>query len=105
MKIVINRCSGGFSLTDAVYDELGITWDGYGFLRNELLGIESENKYAYRADKRLIEAIEKIGIEKASGAFSNLKIIEIPDGVAWEIDEYGGMESVHEKHKVWGNEE
>lgn len=28
MKIVINRCYGGFGLSEAAYDKLGIGWDG-----------------------------------------------------------------------------
>ena len=30
MKIVINTCYGGYGLSKAAYDELGLEWDGYG---------------------------------------------------------------------------
>lgn len=100
MKILINVCFGGFSVSETVYKKLGIKWDGYGFLSNEDLGIKSDNDDEYRADERLIKAVEKLGIE-ASENDSELKIVEIPDDMEWEIDEYDGKESVHEKHRVW----
>lgn len=56
MKIAVNRCYGGFSLTKEVYDELGIEWDDYGYLENKDLGIKSNNYNAYRQDPRLIAA-------------------------------------------------
>lgn len=51
-----------------------------------------------RTDKDLIAVVEKLG-DKASGSCAELKIVEIPDGVDWEIDEYDGIESIHEKHR------
>lgn len=101
MKIVINNDYGGFSVSKKVYDELGLKWNGYGYLENDDFEIESDNYYAYRADPRLIEAIEKIGEKEASGRVASLKVVEIPDGTDWEIDEYDGWESIHESHRVW----
>lgn len=101
MKIVINECYGGFSVSRLVYAELGIKYDGFGYIDNEDLGIKNNNNYAYRADKRLIKAIEKIGLEESSGKLSELRIVEIPNGIKWEIDEYDGMETIHEKHRSW----
>ena len=101
MKIAINRCWGGFELSKAVYKELGIEYDGYGYLENEDLGIESDDHNAYRADPRLIKAIEKLGEERASGRLARVVIVDIPDDVKWEIGDYDGQESVHEKHRSW----
>jgi hypothetical protein len=39
--------------------------------------------------------------EMVNGRFSNLKIVEIPDDVEWQIDDYDGMETIHEKHRMW----
>ena len=36
-----------------------------------------------------------------NGAFSDLKVVEIPDGIRWYIDEYDGMEHVAERHRTW----
>lgn len=101
MKIAINKCYGGFGLSKAVYAELGIKWDGYGYLKNEDLGITSDNYMAYRQDPRLIAAIEKVGEDEASGELAKVRVVEIPDGVEWEIDEYDGVETIHEKHRSW----
>jgi len=48
----------------------------------------------------LIKVIEELG-EKANSESSELRIVEIPDGVDYEIDDYDGIESIHEKHRVW----
>jgi len=102
MKVVINSCYGGFSLSKAVYGELGIEWDGYGYLSNEKLGISSENYNAYRFDPGLISAIEKVGIENAGGLCAELSIVDIPDEISWEISDYDGWERVEECHRSWG---
>ena len=54
-----------------------------------------------REDSALIQVIEEFGRE-ASGRHAELEIVEIPDGVDYEIDDYDGMESIHEKHRSWG---
>lgn len=54
-----------------------------------------------RSDKDLIEVIETIGTTGASSRSANLKIVEIPDDIEYTIDNYDGIESVHEKHRVW----
>ena len=101
MKIVKNKCLGGFSLTEAVYKELGIAWDGYGYLYNEDLNLDSDNYNLYRADKKLIAAIEKIGLEESAGKHASLKIIDIPDDIDWYISESEGIETIHEDHQRW----
>lgn len=53
-----------------------------------------------RSDPKLIQVIEELG-ERANGRFAALEIVEIPDGVEWEIDEYDGMEHVAEAHRKW----
>lgn len=53
-----------------------------------------------RTDKDLVEVVELMG-EKANGSLSKLQVVEIPDGVNWEIDEYEGVESIHEVHHGW----
>ena len=91
MKIVINRCYGGFGLSDAARLEMGIDKTVYhGDLK--------------RNDKRLIAAVEKLG-DAASDELAQLKVVEIPDGIEYTIEEYDGIEWVAEKHRVWGNEE
>jgi hypothetical protein len=46
--------------------------------------------------------LKEWGSDRCSGQFATLKVIEIPDGVEYEIDEYDGMETVHELSRKWG---
>lgn len=107
MKIAINKCYGGFSISHECAlllrkKGVRITLEGdFGYyLRNEDFGIINDDYNAYRADPRLIEAIEES--KNPSGRLSELKIVEIPDGTDWYIDEYDGLESIHECHREWG---
>ncbi len=90
MKIVINSCFGGFGLSKEAYDYLGLKWDGYGFADDEIK----------RNDPKLVECVETLG-KKANGRFADLKVVEIPDDVDWEITEYDGLETIEEKHRSW----
>lgn len=88
MKVVINDCYGGFDLSETALKMLGV-------------------KYAFkfnldRANPKLVEVVEKLG-EEANGPCASLRVIEIPDDVKeWYIDEYDGVETIHEKHRYWG---
>lgn len=53
-----------------------------------------------RNDPALVQTVEELG-DKAAGRYSSLKIVEIPDDVKWEIDEYDGLEWVAEVHRKW----
>jgi hypothetical protein len=53
-----------------------------------------------RSDALLIQVVEELGVE-ANGGCAQLEIVEIPDGVQYEIDEYDGIESIHEVHRSW----
>lgn len=53
-----------------------------------------------RDDPVLVKVVEEMG-EKASGRYARLKVVEIPDGVDWEIKEYDGNEHVAEVHRTW----
>jgi len=102
MKIAINTCYGGFCVSKKVFDELGIEWDGYGYLDNRSFGIKDENYDVWRTNPTLIAAIKKIGCKAASGDCAEIAILDIPDDIKWTIDEYDGCESIHEVHRSWG---
>ena len=92
MKIVINRCFGGFGLSD-------LASDMYCAAKN----IAADNFFdrdVPRNDPVLVEIIEKLGTA-ADGRYSELKIVDIPDDVDWIVEEYDGMEYVAERHRVW----
>lgn len=90
MKVVINTCYGGFSVSQEAYDML------------QKLGYEGPlgARDICRHDEHLIDVIQKLG-EDADGPHAELKIIEIPDGVDYIIEEYDGAEWVAERHRTW----
>jgi hypothetical protein len=53
-----------------------------------------------RTDLILIQVVEELK-EEANNKCSELKVIEIPDDVEYEIDEYDGIEHIAEKHRSW----
>ena len=88
MKVVINGCYGGYGLSEAALD---------------YLGLDREDRYAFEDDRtnpKLVECVEKLG-EAANTAHSELYVVEIPDDVKWTITEYDGIEQVEEVHRVW----
>lgn len=92
MKIVINRCFGGFSLSNQASEM-------YCAAKN----ISTDNFFdrdVSRNDPILVEIIEKLGTA-ADGRYSELKVVDIPDDVDWVVEEYDGMEYVAERHRVW----
>lgn len=139
MKVVVNRCYGGFGLSDKavemVMERKGLNcfryrqtkyryrdgvkeytrceaFSGSDILIHYLtvdLG-EKTNKlpneiYWYygnleRDDIDLVAVVEELGGE-ANGKFSELEVVEIPDSVKWEIDNYDGIETIHEVHRSW----
>ena len=149
MKIVTNRCYGGFGLSPKAIKELVMMnascvqsftpkhyyggdnpkfkrddWEerwnedkskysvdlGDGFFTEEFMGsviLKDEMLYSFdnhkdelRSNTDLIKVVESMGKE-ANGYCASLQVTEIPDGVDFEIDEYDGFESIHEKHRSW----
>ena len=92
MKVVINRCYGGFGLSKMAED-----------LYKERKGITDPNWYYFdmtRDDPVLVEIVEQYGVE-ADNSYSDLAVVEIPDDVQWHIEEYDGLEWVAENHRTW----
>lgn len=142
MKLVINKCFGGFGLSHAAimrYGELrGLSLEFVPSKKRSLvrgtywlvpaaerlpiltakdwraMPLEDRRRYnglasaqslydrdIDRADPALVQVVEELG-DAASDDLAKLRIVEIPDGTDWEIDEYDGMETVREKHRSWG---
>lgn len=118
MKVLINRCHGGFGLSDEAverYCEL----KGINIVRNAdddslfgssswwVDGIEDDDHYfsSYsitdRTDPILHQVVEELGAEAASGRFADLVLVDVPDDVKWHIAEYDGAEHVAEDHRRW----
>jgi hypothetical protein len=94
MKIVINSCYGGFSLSDP-----GIA--RYLELADLIMDDKFYDRDIPRNDPALIQVVEELG-DGVNGSFAKLKIVEIPDDVLWQIEEYDGKEWVAEQHRTWG---
>jgi hypothetical protein len=92
MKVVINGCFGGFGLSDAALDEYKSRSD-----------ITDPDFYYYDIPRDcpvLVAMVEEQGTA-INGAFSDLKVVEIPDGINWYIEDYDGREHVAERHRTW----
>jgi len=96
MKIVINTCHGGFSLSEKAQKLFcqysTIEWKYW------------QEDWSYydieRNDQYLVRVVEELG-DDANGRFAELKIVDIPDEVEWQLEEYDGLEWVAEKHRTW----
>ena len=113
MKVVINRCSGGFGLSEKAverYFELK-QWNlvkepkkfwGPMFYKDSVSEETFFSEYSVdRSDPDLIRAVEELG-EQANGMHASLQVVEIPDDVQWHIGEYDGVEWIAEDHRTWG---
>ena len=113
-KVVINKCHGGFGLSDDAvmrYGELaGLnlvkTTSKYGSsLFYKEARVDNEHffyaNHLERDDKYLVQVVEELE-HMANGDYADLKVVEIPDGVEWYIDEYDGFEHIAETHRTWG---
>lgn len=91
MKVVVNRCFGGFGISDKAADFIskrkGVEIDPWDYRDN-------------RSDPDLVAAVETLGKE-ADGDYANLDVVEIPDGIDYYIHEYDGRENIHETHRSW----
>lgn len=58
-------------------------------------------KYDLERDDPDLVAIVEEDAKKYSGGFASLQVVEIPDDVQWEIEEYDGLEHVAEAHRTW----
>jgi hypothetical protein len=54
-----------------------------------------------RDDPVLVEVINELGEEESSKWSCRPKIVTIPNGVKWQIEQHDGREWVAEKHRIW----
>lgn len=110
MKVVINSDWGGFSVSRELVlwarNHTGDpNWGGKcikGDLYEDGRPVDCDYGYIHsiaRTDPVLVEGVETLGAAAASGPKASLKIVEIPDGIEYEIDDYDGRESIHERHQ------
>lgn len=112
-KIVINVKHGGFELSHAAflkyheYSGKQVFYkedDIWGFAYYSSPNMEDESYISRydipRDDPNLVRVVMEMG-EDANTTFSELKVVEIPDGVEWDICEFDGLEHIAEKHRTW----
>jgi hypothetical protein len=114
-RVVINACHGGFSLSHAAilrYHELQgetIQWRHTEYADIFLYYTDPEDpegsrwrdRDISRDDPYLVRVVQDMGGEAAGGSCSVLKIVEIPESVKWQIQEYDGLEWISEIHRTW----
>lgn len=100
MKIVLNRCFGGFGLSLTAVQwmaergsEIAKKELEYPRFYGHMSGIE-------RHDPLLVECVESLG-EEANGHYAALRVVDIDDDVSYHIDDYDGQETAHENHRSW----
>lgn len=118
VKVAINQCFGGFGLSDEAFEKLlerkgiefeketdpNVSW-GSSYYKDGMCGTDDGYLSYYefcedRSDPDLIAVIEELG-DRANGFAAEIAIIDIPDDVEWQIEEYDGREHVAEKHRTW----
>ena len=81
MTFILNKCYGGWSISDFAMEQLGL---------------DSNYPDMDEVDeKKLARLINEYGSEKCSGCSAKLKVIEIPDNATdWDIEDYDGVERI-----------
>ena len=113
-KVVINRCHGGFGLSfngKVAYLEAA----GIPFTLEEQADRDTQNRLGPRVmvngeefwgrtiprdDPALVRVVKKLR-ERANSEFADLRVVEIPGDIEWDIEDYDGLEWVAEVHRTW----
>ena len=78
MKFVLNKCYGGFDLSEEAQKILG-----------------KEDYEIKRDDPDLLALIEEKGIQFVQGKYAKLKVVEVPESATdFTLDEYDGWERI-----------
>lgn len=118
MKVAINRCFGGFGISNEAFEKLltlkGIEFEKvaskYGDYDYYKAGCNRQDEaylspYEYtndRSDLHLISILEEMGRD-AWGFAAEIVIVDVPDDIEWHISEYDGLEHVAENHRTWSH--
>lgn len=98
MKIVINRCFGGFALSEARLVRYAALKGITSHPDDEDFPIQHWN--IPRDDPDLISAVEDVP-EDGDPYGSDINVVEIPDGVDWQIENWDGMEHIIDRNRIW----
>lgn len=87
-------------IDDGSWKELSMHYFTKDFGKVAQISDEDFNKYClyltddYRTDPVLIEVVEELN-KGANSSFADLRVVEIPDGVHYIVDEYDGYETLY----------
>lgn len=112
--VVINACHGGFGLSheasilylkrsriDYTIEDRDSRFDTERY--GPMIRVDGEDfgdRYIPRDDPVLVSVVQELGA-RSFGDHAELKIVEIPADVKWEINDYDGREWVAEVHRRW----
>jgi hypothetical protein len=82
MKVIINKCPNGFTLSEA----------------QKMLFPDTREHLIHRHDERLIESFEA-GDQRGNGG-SSLVLVEIPDGSFYKITNENGNETLYHSASI-----
>lgn len=91
MKIIVNDCFGGWSISEQAFKDL----------QPRIPEMKDTHCDHLRTHPILIDYLEKHGTKATSGKCAELHVIEIPDDVRYDIEDYDGIETIHEVHRTW----
>jgi hypothetical protein len=112
VKVVINKCYGGFGLSEEAvrlarqlsdnpkWGDCVLQGESYADGKRNDFNFGGYSPEVARHDEILIRVVEQLGAT-ANGRCAELKVVEIPDGTRYEVGEYDGIESIHETHQSW----
>lgn len=135
MKLVLNKCYGGYGLSSEAITELykqgskavkfstfsqyfGRKWKSMTqaekdreldfstrllsavVLEDGIVTQDSSWDVSIRSCPKLVKLVEDWG-DKANSRHSKLEVVEVPDGLDLQFDEYDGIEFIEEVHRSW----
>jgi hypothetical protein len=115
MKVVINKCFGGFGLSNKAVEmciQKGMTLGDSKSVdyTDWKLRDAADRYYANRGDENsfrcnpiVVEVVETLG-DEADGSCARLVIVDIPylGEEGWHIKSHDGIETIHPDHQSWG---
>jgi hypothetical protein len=97
MMVVVNKCYGGFSLSEKALEKLRRV--------TQIKPVTTSNLQFYyyfnRHDENLVSLLKEDGTDEVSGESARLFLEEWPDGIPYKVHEYDGQESLEVDIKLF----
>jgi len=99
-KVVINTVYGGFGLSEKAKQYLVIAGADINVFLDSFKNLDEKYQKTTRTNPSLIKCVEELG-DEANDKSASLRVVKIPDGVDWYIEEHAGLEWIAERHRTW----